>query len=175
MAENRKMPNVTLEGVRIVFRNFSGKEGKYNREGDRNFSVLLPPELAETMGEDGWNIKFLQPREEGEAPQAYLQVSVNFKSPRPPRIVMISNNSRVNLGEEEVNILDWADITNVDMVVRPYQWEVNGKTGIKAYLQAIYATIEADELAVKYADVPDSAASSTMGRNDEPYEEYPED
>ena len=36
---------VLMEGVRIIFRNFSGKEGQYNREGDRNFAVLLDEKL----------------------------------------------------------------------------------------------------------------------------------
>lgn len=152
-------PNVTLEGVRIAFRNFSGKEGQYNREGDRNFAVILPKEVADDMRADGWNIKQLRPREEGDEPQDYIPVSVNFRG-RPPRIIMITSRGRTNLGEEEVNILDWAEIRNVDVILRPYEWSVNGKTGIKAYLQAIYVTIEEDELERKYADLPDSAQSS---------------
>lgn len=146
---------VIMEGVRIVFRNFSGKEGQYNREGDRNFAVLLDDNVANTMAEDGWNVKWLKPREdaeEGDADQAYLQVSVNFKG-RPPRIVIITSRGRTNLDENTIEMLDWADIQNVDLIVRPYEWNVNGKTGIKAYLQSIYVTIEEDALEQKYAEL----------------------
>jgi hypothetical protein len=146
---------VVMEGVRIIFRNFAGKEGQYNREGDRNFAVLLDDEIANIMAADGWNIKWLRPREdadEGETEQAYLQVSVNFKG-RPPRIVQITSRGRTNLSEDEVEVLDWVDIQNVDLIIRPYEWTVNGKSGIKAYLQSIYVTIEEDELERKYAEL----------------------
>ncbi len=147
---------VLMEGVKIIFRNFAGKEGQYNREGDRNFAVLLDDTTAEAMANDGWNVKWLKPREdsdEEEPPQAYLGVSVNFAKGRPPRVVMVTSRGRTNLGEEDVELLDWADITNVDLIVRPYEWSVNGKTGIKAYLQSIYITIEEDALELKYADL----------------------
>lgn len=145
---------VLMEGVRIIFRNFTGKEGQYNREGDRNFAVLLDEVVANSMAEDGWNIKWLKPREddEGEASQAYLQVSVNFKG-RPPRIVLVTSRGRTNLDEDSVEMLDWADIRNVDLIVRPYAWVVNEKSGIKAYLQSIYVTIEEDALERKYAEM----------------------
>jgi hypothetical protein len=84
---------VLMEGVKIIFRNFAGKEGQYNREGDRNFAVLLDDTVASALAEDGWNVKWLKPREEDEAEeptQAYLQVSVNFKG-RPPRVVLITS------------------------------------------------------------------------------------
>jgi hypothetical protein len=144
--------NVTMEGVRIIFRNFSGKEGQYNREGDRNFAVLLDEKTAKAMEKDGFNVKVLQPREEGDEPQPYLPVAVNFKG-RPPRVVMITSRGRTNLDEESVGALDYADIINVDLIVRPYEWAVSGKSGVKAYLQSIYVTIQEDALELKYADL----------------------
>jgi len=148
----REDNTVIMEGVRIIFRNFAGKEGQYNREGERNFAVLLEPGTAEKMAADDWNIKWLRPRgeEEEEAPQAYLPISVNFKG-RPPRIVMVTSRGRTNLDEESIETLDWVDILNVDLIVRPYAWTVNGKSGIKAYLQSLYVTIEEDPLEIKYA------------------------
>jgi hypothetical protein len=146
---------VLMEGVTIVFRNFAGKEGQYNREGDRNFAVLLDDQIANAMAEDGWNVKWLKPREdadEGETEQAYLQVSVSWKG-RPPTVVLVTSRGRTNLGEAEVEMLDWADILNVDMIIRPYHWEVSGKTGVKAYLKSIYVTIEEDHLQKKYAEM----------------------
>lgn len=152
---------VIMEGVRIIFRNFAGKEGQYNREGDRNFAVLLDEKVANDMAEDGWNIKWLKPREEEEEEeqQAYMSVSVNFKG-RPPRVVLVTSRGRTNLDEDSVEMLDWADITNVDLIVRPYEWSVNGKTGIKAYLQSIYITIEEDALELKYADLDEQRLST---------------
>lgn len=156
--------NVVMENVRIVFRNFKGKEGMYNREGDRNFAVLLDEKTAKLMADDGWNVKYLKAREEGDEEQAYLQVSVNFKG-RPPRIVMITSRGRTDLGEDECELLDWADIRNVDLIVRPYDWSVNGKTGTKAYLKSLFVTIEEDELELKYADIDD--VPSRSGRIDD--------
>jgi len=114
----------------------------------------LPKDIAQQMLEDGWNVKYLKPREEGDVPQAYLPVAVSYKV-RSPLVVMISNNgrSRSNLGEAEIDILDWADIVNVDLMLNPYEWAVNGKSGTKAYLESIYVTIEEDELARKYSNI----------------------
>jgi hypothetical protein len=142
-----------MEDARIVFRNFEGKEGQYNREGDRNFCVLLEEDLAQDMLEDGWNIKRLKPREGDEIGTAYIQVSVGFKG-RPPKIVMISSRGRTELGQDECVLLDWADILKADLIIRPYHWNVNGRTGVKAYLKSIFVTINEDYLELKYNDVP---------------------
>jgi hypothetical protein len=138
-----------IDDAKIIFRNFAGKEGQYNREGDRNFSVILDPIIAKEMLADGWNVKFLAPREEGEEETPYISVTVNFKN-RPPRVVMITSSGRTNLSEESVEVLDWADIAVADLLCRGYDWEVNGKSGTKAYLKTLFVTVEEDELEQKY-------------------------
>lgn len=153
---------VLMEGVRIIFRNFEGKEGRFNKPGDRNFGVIIPDrETAEVMAKDGWNVKWLQPREdvaaeagaEEDTETPWLPVKVAFDKGRPPRVAMITSRGRTNLDESSVDMLDWADITNVDLIVRPYNWDVNGKQGTSAYLQSLYVTIEEDELEKKYAEL----------------------
>ncbi len=145
---------IMMEGVKIIFRNFRGEESQFNREGDRNFGVLIDDTLASQLIDDGWNVKFLKndDADEGEAPQAWLPVAVSWKG-RAPTVIAIGDKTenRTHLQEHEVEAMDWYDIVNTDLIVRPYSWEVNGKTGVKAYLKSIYVTYEEDELQIKYA------------------------
>lgn len=151
---------ILIENARIIFRNFEGKEGPYNRAGDRNFCVLLDEDLASKLVADGWNIKALRAREEGEPEQPYIQVSVGFKV-RPPKMVMIGSISknRNELDEDSCAVLDWVDIRTVDLIIRPYHWVVREDSGIKAYLQTIYVTVEEDFLDLKYSDLEQLPAS----------------
>lgn len=141
---------ILLEDVRIIFRNFEGREGMYNRAGDRNFAVLLPRDIAEEMVRDGWNVKLLKAREEGEEDQPYISVSVSWKG-RPPTIKMITSRGSTDLDEDSIEVLDNVDIASIDMILNPYDWVIKGSgSGRKAYLQSMYVTIVEDALALKY-------------------------
>lgn len=145
------MKNLEIENARIIFRNFEGKPSQFNAKGDRNFCVILDidKETADTFKADGWNIKQLRPREEGEEPEFYMQVKVNFNG-RPPKVVKIKRGKPIELDEDSVSNLDDADIEHVDLIISPYQWNVNGKSGIKAYLKTGYFTIAEDRFESKY-------------------------
>lgn len=171
MARNDE--NVTIEDARVVFRNFAGREGMYNRAGDRNFAILLDKPLADELSKAGWNVKTLRPREEGDEPQPYISVTVGYKG-RPPTIVMITSKKRTQLDEESVETLDWIDTDQVDVVIRPYDWDVNGNTGRKAYLQSMYVVVNEDPLALKYDMTGDIASvDGPMMERTDPYN--PED
>lgn len=143
------MESIKLENARLIFRNFAGEESKFNRAGNRNFCVVLPDDIAEELAEDGWNVKILQPRDEDDTPTSYLQVTVSYKN-IPPKVYMISGRTKTLLDEESIASLDYADIVGADLIIRPYNWEVNGKTGVKAYLKTGYIVVEQDEFSSKY-------------------------
>ena len=116
--------------------------------------MLLEDELAAQLLDDGWNVKTLKGREPGDDEQPYLQVSVGFGN-RPPKITLVTSRGKNPLNEAECEIIDWIDIKQVDLIIRPYSWNVNDKSGIKAYLKTLYVVVDEDFLEQKYADVPE--------------------
>lgn len=147
------MPHVVIKDARILFRNFAGKPTKFNAAGGkRTFAVILPPDLAEELAADGWNVKELAPRDEEDSPTPYIQVEASWRA-RPPRILTITGGGkrRTDLNESTVELLDYAEIEHIDLSLTPYHWEVNGNEGTKAYLRSMYVTLVEDELEDMYA------------------------
>lgn len=154
-------PTLTIMDARIIFRNFAGQERDYNSEGDRNFSLVLPPERAEKLLAEGWRVKQLKPREEGEQGDYHLKVKLNYKKGRPPRVVMITSGGKTELGADEVAMLDAADIKRVDVVVNGW-WSDMAGGGYSGFLKSLFVTINEDELELLYAGVGGSG-DATVG------------
>lgn len=139
-----------IEDARIIFRNFAGVGSKFNREGDRNFAVIIPnQEICDELTEAGWNVKIKPPREDGEEPFMYLPVKIKFNN-RGPAAYVSSGDSHQKLNEDTIGMLDEIDIQSVSMDLRPYDWDVNGKTGRTAYLQAIDVVQNIDRFGARY-------------------------
>ena len=153
MERNNKL---AIDNARIIFKNFTGKDDKFGREGDRSFSIVIEDDaLAEQLANDGWNGKPLTPRDPDEKVNHFIKVKISFKV-RPPKIWLLTNHKRTLLDEDTIATLQYARIENADVVVSPWRWEVNGKTGIAAYLETLYVKIEDDPFADKYADYESS-------------------
>ena len=139
-----------IDDARIIFRHFSGAPSKFNREGDRNFAVIIPEqEIADALIAEGWNVKIKPPREDGDTPFMYLPVKIKFND-RGPRVYLKSGSNMIRLDEESISCLDNVDIISVDLDIRPYDWNVNGMEGRTAYLQSIQVTQEVDRFYDQY-------------------------
>lgn len=150
--KEKTIPKLKIEGAELLFKNFNGQPTQYNPEGKRNFCVLIDLKDAAKLKEDGWNIRFLEGRAEGDEPRPYMQVSVSYDI-QPPNIMLVTKRNKTQLKVDDVGMLDFAEIIKVDLVINPYVWHVNGKTGVKAYLHSMYVTIEEDEFAEKYEHI----------------------
>lgn len=150
--EKRKIPPIQIDNAKLIWKNLSGAAKQYNAKGIRNFHVVLEPDLAQVLEADGWNVRWHEAREEGDPAWPSIKVFVRFDN-YPPRIVQITSKSKTVLDEETVGVLDWAEITKVDLILSPSQWENNGKKGIKAYLRKMFVTLDESDLEARYSDV----------------------
>jgi hypothetical protein len=166
-----------LYDCRIVFRNFSGAPERFNPAGGkRNFSIILEEETALRFRREGWNVKQMKPREgDEEPPPYYLKVNVSFPREgsrgRPPTMVLITSKGRRLYTEEMVEIFDAVEIESADVKIRPFDGTMpDGRTFRTAYMVAIYIKVYEDELARKWADVPEIGANERLaiGPGDDP-------
>lgn len=163
-----RLSNITFENARLVFTNFEGKGDNFNPKGVRNFCVLLDDDVANELKAQGYNVRYLAAREPGDADQAYMQVKVSYDN-YPPKVVLVSPSTgkQTILTEDTISILDWTEMANVDFMTSPYEWEINGKTGVKPYLKKMFVTIVEDQLELKYGSIASSPEDAQPSFDDE--------
>ena len=140
-----------FEDAKIIFRNFEGRQQKFNPLGKRNFCLVLNENDVEDFIREGWNVKETKPREEGDPIKHYVKINVNMESKNPPKIYMIAGRHKTELTADTVKELDYASIKQLDIVVSPWKWHTDdGGEGISGYLQPLYAEIIQDSFADKW-------------------------
>ena len=152
---DKKIRVLNLEGVRVGFKNFSGRETAFNNEGDRNFVAFLDFDLAQELAQQGWNIKFPDQPETDDSGELirepYLPIKVSYKHQAPSvYLIDIENNHKTVLDEATVNLADSSTLLPSDLIINASHWNVNGKSGIKAYLKTAYLNIEPSPFFAKY-------------------------
>jgi hypothetical protein len=149
---------LTLRDVRMIYKNFSGREGLYNEAGKRNFSIWLTNGQANYLRDMGWNPKLIKRTAElpEEDREWHLPVNVSYKEgTRHPRIFFItkSTNSRNPVDEEFVGMIDRGVFDKVDVTISPYNWRLkSGAEGVSGYLRTWYGFIHEDPLDLEYAE-----------------------
>lgn len=147
------MNNLTIRNARIIFRNFAGKASKFSTEGRRTFSVLIDDQnLAKSLMDDGWLLKPLRKRDENDPQNYHLPVTVYFGN-YPPKVVMINGKNQVDLDESTISMIDYQDILNINLTIRPREYNIAGRRGIKAYLKTMVVTVQEDELLTEIGDL----------------------
>lgn len=145
-----------FEGAEIVWTNFAGEARQFNAAGQQNFCIILNQQEADQLVDLGYNVKMTKERkaDSGEilGGQLYIQVDLEWKF-KPSRIIMIGQTTRkeTQLDQEAAGILDDMEIVMSDVIIRPYDWDVNGKQGTSAKLKTGYFTVYEDFLELKYA------------------------
>jgi len=145
----KQTPNLVIENARFHYRDFSGEKNLNNK---RSFGIRIEDsEQAASLLADGWNVKLASQRDPDDPPLYYLPVEVRYDK-RPPEIYVIASRRKTEITEEEIHRLDEVWFEKVDLTINPSYWEVNGKTGIKAYLMELYGFVREGELSQKYAE-----------------------
>lgn len=147
--EKKKLLPIKIEGAKVIYKNFSGTAKEYNAAGLRNFHVVIDNEWARKLAADGWNIKWHEPKKEGDELWASLKVNVRFDN-YPPAISMFANGKRKMLDEDTVGLLDDAETDNIDLVITASYWTRPNGSGFKAYLKKMYVDLSPHDLEAKH-------------------------
>ena len=145
--------NINIEGANIIWKNFSGERDKFN-PGKRGFSVVIDDAvMADELKQEGWNVKERPLQEGADASEQEWTLPVKLNMNRYTQVWLIVGNHKTLLDEDTVSQLDVVDFVDCDLSIRPYEWEMSGRTGITAYVDSMYVTIRENKFAEKYADL----------------------
>lgn len=157
---SRNQPMV--EGAVLIWRNFSGAEKQFNEKGNRNVTLVLSEEMYNELGDEGYNVKAKPIRDNPNEMFYYLELKVKYsEGTRDPKLLLITSGGRTLLDGDTVGTLDFSRILQADIIINPFNYDINGRKGVAAYLEQGYFTIEENDFDRKYAGVGDVGGPRT--------------
>ena len=151
------IPDLEIEDAQIkwAWSNFEGRVEAYNAEGKRSFTIVLPEDRVDELREQGWNVKEIEGREEGDPSEFHLKVQISFAKV-PPRVYLIkSGNRKMRIDERDLSDINRATCNRVDVIIAPSRWaDPNNPSrhGVSAYVKELYASVTESRFAEQYAD-----------------------
>lgn len=129
---------IEINNAKILWKNFTGVSGFYDKEGGRNFCLVLPDDASVNFFEqNGYSVAIKSSGVEVREFIRYLKVKLKFNNGEPT-IILESNNKTIRVDENLVSVLDFIKIKSIDMSIKPYHWELpNGEHGQIAYLNSM--------------------------------------
>lgn len=129
--------------AQIGLRNFEGREGRFNKDGERSFAIFLTEEQAIELINQGLNVKPPKFDEEGnQLGRSFLKVKVRFDI-IPPEIFFSRGEEDENgkiiiklLPMSELRTLDNADLEYCDLKVNVREWSKGPNKGKSVYLDS---------------------------------------
>jgi hypothetical protein len=72
-------------------------------------------------------------------------------------------------------LVDWARFDMIDLKLSPFNYDINGKKGVSAYLVTMFGFLHVDSLEQKYADIPEDEQMAIEAGDDVIDVEWTED
>lgn len=146
--------NIEIDDCRIMWRNFSGLEGRFpDPIRGRGFAVIIPnQELADALTENGWDVIVRPARDEDEDPLYLLKVKFNYlHEGLKPTAYLKSGRNMKALDEDTIGILDRASIMSVNADIRRSEYidKHTGELKKTNYLKHIKVTQQIDRFAAE--------------------------
>lgn len=150
---------IVIDNTKFIFKtNFAGDpaEDRFGSNKRRGNIIIPDAEMAAELLARGFKVKATKPRlgeEEDFEPTYYVSAMLNYDSPWPPEVYLVSGGSNpVLLDENSVSVVDKCYVLRVRVALNPYE---NPKTGIKSmYIRTMYVEqdVADDPFAHIYAD-----------------------
>ena len=114
----------------IIFPNFSGRAGRFNPEGSRNFNIrITDPAIAQELINDHFNVRLLNKLDEDAPDNWAMKVNLVWKidqktgKKRGPLVKEVFENRTAELNDENIHALDQMTVKKCTVEFHAYEYE----------------------------------------------------